>query len=47
MVGRRVVSGKTNWGEIHDIQQVDGSKQRDALMPMLFDLGLHEALPES
>ena len=31
-------------GEIHDIQQGEGGEQGDALMPMLFSLGLREAL---
>ena len=31
-------------GKIHDIQQGEGGEQGDALMPMLFSLGLHEAL---
>ena len=31
-------------GEIHDIHQGEGGEQGDALMPMLFSLGLHEAL---
>ena len=31
-------------GEMCDLQQGEGGEQGDSLMPMLFSLGLHEAL---
>ena len=38
------MSWEDELGEIHDTQQGEGGEQGDALMPMLFSVGLREAL---